>query len=137
MDLDKPLEEMISDKKTTQGARRGNGAPRSRGRGNGPTPYAVSPLQSRYRATLRLTLPQRPPPRSTEEKWVHDAYEDNVARGGRRGGGGGAPRGGYSGFNSTLAGTGVGFTGVSPRIEVVGLHYEVTPADLKVGLLRG
>lgn len=68
---------------------------------------------------------------------MHDAYEDNVARGGRRGGGGGAPRGGYSGFNSTLAGTGVGFTGVSPRIEVVGLHYEVTPADLKVGLLRG
>lgn len=32
-----------------------------------------------------------------------------------------------------FAGSVVGFTGLSPRIEVVGLHYEVTPADLKVG----
>lgn len=33
---------------------------------------------------------------------------------------------------TNVAGTGAGFTGVSPRIEVIGLHYEVTPADLKV-----
>jgi hypothetical protein len=55
--------------------------------------------------------------------WVHDAF--NGGRGGRNGGGGRpAPAAGLTG--------GVGFTGVSPRIEVVGLHYEVTPADLKV-----
>lgn len=34
---------------------------------------------------------------------------------------------------TAIAGTGAVFTGVSPRIEVLGLHYEVTPADLKVG----
>ena len=51
---------------------------------------------------------------------MHDAYS-----------GPGANRGpGNAGV--AVAGTGVGFTGVSPKIEVVGLHYEVTPADLKV-----
>ena len=35
---------------------------------------------------------------------------------------------------SAVAGSGAGFTGVSSRIEVVGLHYEVTFADLKVRL---
>lgn len=76
-----------------------------------------------------LIASQRPPPRSTEDKWVHDAYS-----GGGRGGGRG--RGGFNGSGgrpaADVAGTGVGFTGVSPRIEVVGLHYEVTPQDLKV-----
>ena len=56
---------------------------------------------------------------------MHDAYQGGGPRGGRRPAeaGGNIP---------SPAGTGVGFTGISPRIEVVGLHYEVTPADLKV-----
>jgi hypothetical protein len=52
---------------------------------------------------------------------VHDAFPG--ARGNQRG---------PAGAVANVAGTGAGFTGVSPRIEVVGLHYEVTPADLKV-----
>jgi hypothetical protein len=69
---------------------------------------------------------QRPPPRSTEDKWVHDAFPGQ----GRRGGA--APTG-PGRHIADVAGTGAAFTGVSPRIEVVGLHYEVTPQDLKVG----
>jgi hypothetical protein len=73
-----------------------------------------------------LLINKRPPPRSTEDKWVHDAYQ---GQGGRRG----APAGPAAGRNiADVAGTGAAFTGVSPRIEVVGLHYEVTPQDLKV-----
>lgn len=56
---------------------------------------------------------------------MHDAYS---GLGQRRGPA--EPRGMASG--APVAGTGAGFTGVSPRIEVVGLHYEVTPQDLKV-----
>ena len=54
---------------------------------------------------------------------MHDAYQ-----------GPGGPRRAVSGGANVanVAGTGAVFTGVSPRIEVVGLHYEVTPADLKV-----
>lgn len=69
---------------------------------------------------------QRPPPRSTDEKWVHDAYSGPGAQRGRARDGGGLSA-------TSVAGTGAGFTGVSPRIEVTGLHYEVTTADLKVG----
>jgi hypothetical protein len=72
---------------------------------------------------------QRPPPRSTEEKWVHDAYSGPGAQRGRARDGGGLS-------TTSVAGTGAGFTGVSPRIEVTGLHYEVTTADLKVGPAR-
>ena len=82
------------------------------------------------RRGTRLTPYQRPPPRSTEDKWVHDAYQGG-GRGGR-GGGRGAFNGAGGRQATDVAGTGVGFTGVSPRIEVVGLHYEVTPQDLKV-----
>lgn len=39
---------------------------------------------------------------------------------------GGPPRVGYN------PNSGEGFTGISPRIEVLGLHYEVMPGDLKV-----
>lgn len=69
-----------------------------------------------------MLISQRPAPRSTGDTWVHDAYKGPGAGGPRGGGafGRGAPRGA------------VGFTGVSTRIEVLGLHYEVTPADLKV-----
>ncbi|ORX39454.1 hypothetical protein BD324DRAFT_619774 [Kockovaella imperatae] len=111
MDVDKSLDDLIADKKTSQPQRggRGRGGPRS-GPGRAPqAPYA------------------RPPPRSTDETWVHDAYQ-GPSPGGRRNGGG--PQGG-SGFAGSPAGTGVGFTGISPRIEVVGLHYEVTTQDLK------
>ena len=69
---------------------------------------------------------KRPPPRSTEDKWVHDAFTGQ----GRRGSA--APTG-PGRHVADVAGTGAAFTGVSPRIEVVGLHYEVTPQDLKVG----
>jgi len=55
---------------------------------------------------------------------VHDSYQ---------GPGGGRRNVAGAGVQvANVAGTGAGFTGVSPRIEVVGLHYEVTPADLKV-----
>ena len=37
---------------------------------------------------------------------------------------------------ASVAGSGAGFTGVSSRIEIVGLHYEVTPQDLKVRFQR-
>lgn len=53
---------------------------------------------------------------------MHDAYQ---GPGARRGPGGNAGSG-------TAVSAAVGFTGVSPRIEVLGIHYEVTPADLKV-----
>ncbi|EIW72135.1 hypothetical protein TREMEDRAFT_66724 [Tremella mesenterica DSM 1558] len=105
MDVDKSLDDMIADKRQSgKGGRRS--LPNKREQG---TPYA------------------RPPPRSTEDKWVHDAF--------RGPGSGGRGRGGriVSAGNgiAAVAGTGSGFTGISPRIEVVGLHYEVTPVDLK------
>lgn len=99
MDLDKPLDDMITSKKREQRPRQ------SRDRREQQAPYA------------------RPPPRSTEDKWVHDAYQ----------GGGGGRRGPAAGRQAAESGAnhGVPFTGVSPRIEVIGLHYEVTPQDLK------
>ncbi|KAK1922223.1 hypothetical protein DB88DRAFT_497586 [Papiliotrema laurentii] len=108
MDIDKPLDDLISGNRKPRGgdARGGRGGPRRSDRGPNSTPYA------------------RPPPRSTEEKWVHDAYTG----GGRAGRGG---RAAPSADVTRVAGTGAGFTGLSPRIKVVGLHYEVTPADLK------
>lgn len=120
MELDKPLDDMITDKK------RSNTRPRQ-SRERRDVPYAVRPPPGR---AARLGLhelihPQRPPPRSTEDKWVHDAYQG----GGRGGRGPAASNGGR--HAADVAGSGVGFTGVSPRIEVVGLHYEVTPQDLK------
>lgn len=59
---------------------------------------------------------------------MHDAYagpgrDRRAANGGGAGGGRDV---------AAVAGTGAGFTGVSPRIEIIGLHYEVTPSDLKV-----
>lgn len=69
-----------------------------------------------------LANPQRPPPRSTDEKWVHDAYEGN--------GGGRKPASFGSGAGAG-AGPAMPVT-QSPRIEVSGVHYEVTPEELKV-----
>lgn len=125
MDLDKPLDALIADKRKSEPRRSTGSAPRRSTGRDGPTPYAVSlPLSSKRitlfnNAQLILYL-KRPPPRSTEDKWVHDAYSGPGANR--------APRG----AGVAVAGTGVGFTGVSPKIEVIGLHYEVTPADLKV-----
>ncbi|KAL7424568.1 hypothetical protein Q5752_000252 [Cryptotrichosporon argae] len=99
MDLDKPLDDLIPKRKT-------NDRPASSDHGNRP----------RVSRDRRDAVPYaRPPPRSTEDKWVHDAYQGPA--GARR------PR--------DVAGSGAGFVGASPRIEVSGLHYEVTPADLK------
>ncbi|ORY31627.1 Endonuclease/exonuclease/phosphatase [Naematelia encephala] len=101
MDIDKPLDELIPKRQ-----------PKTRG-------TATGPRQSRERAAP--TPYARPPVRSTDEAWVHDM---SGGGGPRRGAGGRAPI-------ANVAGTGAGFTGVSPRIEIVGLHYEVTPSDLK------
>ncbi|WVF67322.1 hypothetical protein IAT40_002073 [Kwoniella sp. CBS 6097] len=108
MDIDRSLDDIVAEKrKTNQPARKGprnsTGNERNERRSGTNSPYA------------------RPPPRSTEDKWVHDAYQG--PRDSRRGGG--------ERFNAAVAGTGAGFTGLSSRIEVVNLHYEVTPADLK------
>lgn len=57
---------------------------------------------------------------------MHDAYEgprDRRPAGFGHGGGQGGAEYGNGG---------VGFTGVSPRLQVENIHYEVTPADLKV-----
>lgn len=51
---------------------------------------------------------------------MHDAYTGPGARRGPRGSAGGAPA--------------QPFTGVSPRIVVTGIHYEVSQQDLKVRL---
>ncbi|OCF43730.1 hypothetical protein I317_02483 [Kwoniella heveanensis CBS 569] len=108
MDIDRSLDDIVAEKrKANQPARKGprnsTGNERSERRSGTNSPYS------------------RPPPRSTEDKWVHDAYQG--PRDSRRGGG--------ERFNAAVAGTGAGFTGLSSRIEVINLHYEVTPADLK------
>lgn len=139
MDLDKPLDDLITDSRKTRGGDsnstrgRGGNAPRQSRERAAPIPYAVRPISP---TPACVADEQRPPPRSTEDKWVHDAYQGS-GRGGRGGGRGGREGGfgqrGEGGDGTRVAGTGVGFTGLSPRIEVVGLHYEVTPQDLKVG----
>ncbi|KAK8853414.1 hypothetical protein IAR55_004120 [Kwoniella newhampshirensis] len=109
MDVDRSLDEMITEKRGKTQSQPRKSAPRvSTGseRRAGNAPYA------------------RPPPRSTEDKWVHDAYQGPA---GGRGGG----RFNGNGANPAIVGTGAVFTGISTRIEVIGLHYEVTPADLK------
>lgn len=72
-----------------------------------------------------LTL-QRPPPRSTEDKWVHDAYTGPARDRDDR-------RTRARGDRDSGPAAGTPFVGASPRIEVSGLHYEVTNDDLKVG----
>ncbi|RSH91481.1 hypothetical protein EHS25_009780 [Saitozyma podzolica] len=114
MDLDRPLDELISDKRKATRTERAERTDR--------TERPRAPRQSSDR---RAPVPYaRPPPRSTDEKWVHDAYSGPGAQRGRARDGGGLS-------TTSVAGTGAGFTGVSPRIEVTGLHYEVTTADLK------
>lgn len=120
MDIDRALDDMIPKRKPrSSGGARGAGAgaersERRKSRGS-DAPYAVS-LPSPLTSTdtlLYLADRQRPPPRSTEEKWVHDAFE-----GGRK--------------PSTGFGAGQMPVTASPRIEVSGVHYEVTPEELKV-----
>jgi hypothetical protein len=82
--------------------------------------FAASAPRSSHSSTDCIS--QRPPPRSTDEKWVHDAFQ-----------GPGAARKPF-GSSAAIGGTAMGFTGLSPRIEVSNIHYEVTPADLKVSL---
>lgn len=93
-------------------------------------PVLVPYLRWRYLHSNQLTSPKRPPPRSADDKWVHDAYQGPQSN--RRGGIADRIGNNVGGNTAAVAGTGAAFTGVSPRIEVVGLHYEVTPADLKV-----
>ncbi|KAL1410852.1 hypothetical protein Q8F55_001795 [Vanrija albida] len=109
MDIDKPLDDLIS-------ANRKPRAPKGAGAGAGAD--RAKPRVSRDR---RDAAPySRPPPRSTEDKWVHDAYE-----GGSRGGRGGGDR------RTSDRREPAPFVGASPRIEISGLHYEVTVDDLK------
>ncbi|CAD6563825.1 MAG: hypothetical protein TREMPRED_001394 [Tremellales sp. Tagirdzhanova-0007] len=100
MNLDKSLDDLIPETRKSD-PRRG---PRQGRERVAPTPYA------------------RPTPRSTEDKWVHDAFKSSAAD----------RRRAVGTSVASVAGTGAVFTGVSSRIEVVGLHYEVTPVDLKV-----
>ncbi|TXT15820.1 hypothetical protein VHUM_00323 [Vanrija humicola] len=109
MDIDKPLDDLIS-------ANRKPRAPKSGGAGAGAAAGAdrAKPRVSRDR---RDAAPYaRPPPRSTEDKWVHDAYEGGSRRGDRRTSDRREP---------------APFVGASPRVEISGLHYEVTVDDLK------
>ncbi|CAK9780077.1 RNA-binding domain-containing protein [Cutaneotrichosporon oleaginosum] len=100
MDLDKPLEDMI---------------PKRGGRGGGRGGAERKPRLSRDR---REAAPYaRPSPRSTEDKWVHDAYEGRAGRGGHD-------------LRDRRPPTDTPVSS-SPRIEISGLHYEVTPEDLK------
>ncbi|WWD19843.1 hypothetical protein CI109_104310 [Kwoniella shandongensis] len=106
MDVDRSLDDMITEK-------RGNKTPSQ--------PRKSAPRTSTGNERRANNTPYtRPPSRSTEDKWVHDAYQGPA---------GGRGRG--NGPNPAIVGTGAVFTGVSTRIEVIGLHYEVTPADLK------
>ncbi|GMK57025.1 hypothetical protein CspeluHIS016_0308650 [Cutaneotrichosporon spelunceum] len=98
MDLDKSLDDMIP-KRGGRGGRGGGGAERK-------------PRLSRDR---REAAPYaRPPARSTEDKWVHDAFE------GGRGARGGYERGERGGRERALDTP----VSSSPRIEISGLHYE-------------
>jgi hypothetical protein len=126
MDLDKPLDDMISAKKRSTPNNNANAKPRQ-SRERRDVPYAVR-IHLRRHSTYLIN--QRPPPRSTEDKWVHDAFAGPGARRGQQGAPGGAGRN-----VANVAGTGALFTGISPRIEVTGLHYEVTPQDLKVRIV--
>ncbi|EAL19799.1 hypothetical protein CNBG0920 [Cryptococcus deneoformans B-3501A] len=109
MDVDKSLDDIIADKRQPkpQQQRRPHGPRHSAGNTPRQTPYA------------------RPPPRSTSEKWTHDAYR-----------GPGATRGGRPAVAPSRApvplttGSPV-FSRESPRIEIIGLHYEVSAEDLK------
>ncbi|BEI81173.1 hypothetical protein CcaverHIS002_0203330 [Cutaneotrichosporon cavernicola] len=96
MDLDKPLEEMIP-KRGGRGGRSGRGGaerkPRLSHDRRDAAPYA------------------RPPTRSTEDKWVHDAFE-----------GGRGTRGGRERRDRDRAPDAP--VSSSPRIEISGLHYE-------------
>ncbi|OCF61571.1 hypothetical protein L486_01223 [Kwoniella mangroviensis CBS 10435] len=114
MDLDKSLDEIVAEKRKT--------APSSQNQGQQRRAPRVSSGNERRSNNSPYS---RPPPRSTDEKWVHDAYQ------GPKSGNGNDRRGGDRINTASLTGTGAGFTGISTRIEVVGLHYEVTPADLK------
>lgn len=73
--------------------------------------------------SIQELMSQRPPPRSADDKWVHDAYPGA----GRRDRGERGER--VAGRPGPAA-----FVGSSPCVEVSGLHYEVTAADLKVGV---
>ncbi|WRT70016.1 uncharacterized protein IL334_007009 [Kwoniella shivajii] len=106
MDLDKSLDDIAAEKRKTvpQQPRKAPRVSSGNERRSGNAPYA------------------RPPARSTDEKWVHDAFQGPKNNRGDR----------DRSFNANAgAGAGVPFTGISTRIEVIGLHYEVTPADLK------
>ncbi|TYJ58966.1 hypothetical protein B9479_000405 [Cryptococcus floricola] len=109
MDVDKSLDDIIATKKQDNRPKQAQRPPAPRhstgsNGGSRPTPYA------------------RPPPRSTGDRWVHDAYP---GRGGFNG------RQGRAAPNPLIAGTGATFTKENQRIEIVGLHYEVSNQDLK------
>lgn len=118
MDLDKSLDDLIPKRKPRGNAGGADRKPRENNRERrDAVPYSVS---------SRTQLPssrQRPPPRSTEDKWVHDAYSGPGGERNRRGG---------RGDRREQDAAGPAFVGPSPRIEVSGIHYEVTADELKV-----
>ncbi|RSH86420.1 uncharacterized protein EHS24_004672 [Apiotrichum porosum] len=106
MDIDKPLDDMIQATRKPRGSG-GGGADRK-------------PRPNRERRERDSAPYARPPARSTEDKWVHDAYE-GPARGER-----GERRGGRRERDAAPV-----YVSASPRIEVSGVHYEVTTDELK------
>nr|ODN81344.1 hypothetical protein L203_05598 [Cryptococcus depauperatus CBS 7841] len=123
MDVDKSLDEIIASKKPqktqkSQPAQRSAGPRHSSGNQTRSTPYT------------------RPPGLGPDaDKWTHDAYRGPGATRGARRPPVSAPA--AATLNTTITGTGAAFLKESTRIEIVGLHYEVTPQDLKVGLRDG
>ncbi|WVO17135.1 hypothetical protein L204_104826 [Cryptococcus depauperatus] len=117
MDVDKSLDEIIASKKPqktqkSQPAQRSTGPRHSSGNQTRSTPYT------------------RPPGLGPDaDKWTHDAYRGPGATRGARRPQVSAPA--AATLNTTITGTGAAFLKESTRIEIVGLHYEVTPQDLK------
>ena len=68
MDVDKPLDELITDKRKSQGPRRGNGPRPSRERGaSGPTPYVVG-SPHHLTSMSKTPFPSIRPPKQSETK---------------------------------------------------------------------
>jgi THO complex subunit 4 len=117
MDIDKPLDDIIAANRPKS---RSVGPKGTRSRAPPAAAGAGADRKRNDRETRRDAPYARPPPRSTEDKWVHDAYT-------------GPGRGrALRSRDAERETAGVQFVGASPRIEVSGLHYEVTVEELKV-----
>ncbi|KAE9983509.1 hypothetical protein EG328_009849 [Venturia inaequalis] len=83
------------------------------------TAFHSSPPQS----SLQRSAP-RDDPRSIDSDWVHDRYDDDDARGPRRGGG-------FSGRGNGRRDQGLDLSESGFKIRVDNLHYDLTDEDLR------